>query len=183
MSKKQIEKLRIEFFKRIDETFICTNDPIKEIFEDCLKNLYEKKVESKLFPKMTDIYNDFCKDKIGVSGKFGAKECKALKSIIKYLESNVKNKEGGEEAIADAWQFVLKNVDRWDRFHQGQLTLNQIDSNFINILNSIKNGHNKPKPTETKSVADRATQVINELHRRRSHKELDENKHSKATQL
>ncbi len=139
-----------------------------------------------LFGKMTDIYNTFCIEKINVPGKFGAKEGKALKSIIKYLQSSIRNKEGGEDAIADAWQFVLKNVDKWDRFHQGQLTLNQIDSNLINILNSIRNGNKKPNGViQANSHAEFVANILNDpaFKNRATVGGVDEGKHLQAKQL
>jgi len=133
-----------------------------------LKKSNLKKSEVPLFRKMTDTYNSFCEKQIGVPGKFGAKECKALKSIIKYLESIEKIRKGGDDAVVEAWQFVLANVDKWDRFHQTQLTINQIDSNLINILNTIRNGSKKqPIGINNKSTNERINDTLEVLRRSR----------------
>jgi len=89
------------------------------------------------------IYNDFILEKLGVKAKIDALQGKALKNIIKYLKSNIKEKPTSEQAICDAFEIIFQKYDRWGKFYQDQLKLNQIDSNLINIIKLIKNGKSK----------------------------------------
>jgi hypothetical protein len=82
------------------------------------------------------IYFDFVKQHTGVPPKVSQIEGKALKSIIKYLTSIQPN----EEEVQIGWKAIFDNYSKWDTFHQKQIKLSQIDSNLINIINSIKNG-------------------------------------------
>jgi len=91
------------------------------------------------------IYNDFILEKLGVKAKIDGTQGKALKSIIKYLKSNIKEKPASKQAICDAFEIIFQKYDRWGKFYQGQLKLNQIDSNLINIIKLIKNGKSTEK--------------------------------------
>jgi len=91
-------------------------------------------VEYKEFMKS---YSDFFVEKTGLPIKIDGGDGKALKTIISYMRAATKEKGGNP---VDGWNLVLQHYDRWDKFHQGQLTLKQINSNLANILNSIRNG-------------------------------------------
>lgn len=144
----------------LDETESIEISPI-ESKQKIKKEKSSKKVEApKLYPRMMDVYNDFCIQKIGVNAKIGALEGKSMVNIILYLQNNVKDKEGGDDAVVDAWKFILDNTERWDSFRRSQLKLNQIESNLINILNDIKNG-NRQQLTKPKSISDRKNDILN----------------------
>lgn len=103
----------------------------------------EKTITDKsVYSKCSDIYNNFCLEKTSCSGVFNAMQGKALKEIIGYLSKNVKTQPATDDSICDAFRLIFNHYDRWDKFNQGQLKLNQINSNLINILNNIKNGNN-----------------------------------------
>ena len=88
-----------------------------------------------------EAYNNFMLKRTGLPGKFDGAEGKAMKTIIAYLEpiSHDKTPQG----VINSFAHILSLVDQWDPFHKGQLKLIQINSNLINIINSIKNGNTK----------------------------------------
>ena len=90
----------------------------------------------RLYSSLMAIYFDFVKQYTGVPPKVSEIEGKALKNIIKYLSSIQPN----EEDIIIGWKAIFENFNKWDSFYQKQLKLSQIDSNLLNIINSIKNG-------------------------------------------
>jgi len=109
---------------------------------------------SKIIPEYklcVEIYFNFVKEKTGVEPNFTAAEGQALKKIIKWIHQNQK-KEVTIENTVNAFKFIFINFDKWDDFHKKQLKLIQINSNIINIINSIKNG--------TKSKSNQYTSAI-----------------------
>ena len=101
-------------------------------------------VKTSAYAKCMDIYNNFIIEKLGVPAKIDALTGKSLKKIIKYLKTVSKKNTIGEpvldEDIINGFNYLTTNYDKWDKFHQGQLSMHQIESNVINIINSIKNG-------------------------------------------
>ncbi len=106
------------------------------------------------------IYNDFCLEKLGVKAKIDGTQGKALKNIIKYLKSNIKEKPASEQAICDAFEIIFQKYDRWGKFYQGQLKLNQIDSNLINIIKLIKNGRSTNSGCTDADVVKLAAEIF-----------------------
>ncbi len=115
------------------------NDKNKEKGEEVI--MPEEKIPA--YSLCMKIYNDFILEKLGVKAKIDGTQGKALKNIIKYLKSNIKEKPTSEQAICDAFEIIFQKYDRWGKFYQDQLKLNQIDSNLINIIKLIKNGKSK----------------------------------------
>lgn len=111
------------------------------------KILSDEKSDS-TYKDCIEVYNSFILTKTGVGAKINGIGGKAMKSIICYLKTQVKQKDGGKKDIVEALSYIFKNYNSWDVFHKKQLSLQQIDSNLINIINSIKNGreitNNKP---------------------------------------
>lgn len=109
------------------------------------------------------VYNDFLEKKIGASEHFSVAGRTALKKIRQYLEAQVKIKHPhmeGEELESQtlaAFNYLFVNFDKWDNFHKGQIKLQQIESNLLNIINSIKNGNPKDKqPVDAFKLATEA---------------------------
>lgn len=94
--------------------------------------------KSSAYSRCMEIYSDFIKAINGVKPQINGVTGKSLKAIIKYFNSLEKVKT--EDDVVKAFDFILKSYDKWDKFHQGQLKMNQIESNLINILNTIRNG-------------------------------------------
>ena len=92
---------------------------------------------SPLYAECIAAYNSFIIEQTGVPAKIDGQQGKAMKSIIQYLKTASTNKE--DEGVLNSFKFILAYKDKWDPFHQRQLTLSQINSNLINILSSIKN--------------------------------------------
>lgn len=115
---------------------------VKESKED----ISATSVSDGVYPLCMDIYNSFIINQTGVGAKIDSATGSALKKIITYLNTQIKNKEDYQVEVPKAFQYVFNHFDKWDSFHKGQLNLNQIESNLINILNSIRNG----KQTATK---------------------------------
>ena len=105
-----------------------------------------------------EAYNHFCKQRIGVGCKMDGAEGKAMKSIILYLTTQVKDpkyqdtiyRDDRDDQVYIAWKFILDNWDMLDDFLQKQIALRQINSNLINILNQLRNGKNRSKTSVEK---------------------------------
>ena len=110
-----------------------------------------------LFSVFMKIYFEWMETKKGFKPQIDGGDGKALKSAIQYFRTISED----ELAITKAWEAIFENYDKWDKFHQGQLRLRQINSNLTNIINSIKNG--KPS-TGAKSIAQMRNEIgdINE---------------------
>lgn len=98
-----------------------------------------------VYKKCIEIYNSFILNKTSVSAKINGKEGVAMNKIINYLKQQVKNKNDLETEIPNALTYIFSHFEKWDNFHKGQLNLSQIESNLINIINSIKNGKSTSK--------------------------------------
>lgn len=110
-----------------------------------------------------ELYNKFLEQKIGTTEQFSVAGRAGLSKTIGYLKSQVQKKhpDADIELVAtetiNAWRWVLSNFDSWDKFHQGQLKLEQINSNLINIISNIKNGTSKtPKRASARDLAAEA---------------------------
>jgi hypothetical protein len=109
-------------------------------------------------------YNDFLQKKTGVTEQFSVAGRKALKTMREYFRSLVLQKtptltgQELETQTLESFKFVLHHYDKWDPFHKGQLKLEQINSNLINIINSIKNGNpkNSKQPVDAFQLASEA---------------------------
>lgn len=110
--------------------------------------------------KCIDIYSKFIHNLIGVKPRIDALAGKAMKDIITYLRSLDKIK--CEEDVIKAFEFVLVNYSAWDDYYKQQTKLNQINSNFQNILNNIRNGVKKTN----KSDREKRVQSVDDLQRR-----------------
>lgn len=104
------------------------------------KTLSEPTASDGIYPACMDLYNSFVLQRTGVGAKFNSLTGASMKKIIAYLKTQIKDKEDLAKGIPDAFQYILSHFELWDSFHQKQLNLNQIESNLINILNSIRNG-------------------------------------------
>lgn len=100
------------------------------------------------FPLCVKVYFDFYENHTGIKPKFDKVQGSALKKIISYVKTISTN--GTEpETIADNLKIIFDNHQKWDgktndQFLRKQLKLTQIDSNLVNIINNIKNGHKNP---------------------------------------
>ena len=108
-------------------------------------DIKEKTPSDKLYPKMIDLYNEFCVKRIGVGAKMDGLQGKSMKSIIAYLATQVKMKKGDEisepqmnEGILSAWEYILSNWDLVKGYYAEQIKLSQINANMPNILMQLK---------------------------------------------
>lgn len=125
-----------------------------------------------LFQSFMSVYYKWFQEQVGIKPKIDAADGKALKAIVKYFreitnnelnnESENENKNTDLETLL-AWEFVFANYNKWDKFYQKQLNLRHINSNLMNILNSIKNG-TQSIATAGKSITDQRKEIgdINE---------------------
>lgn len=101
------------------------------------------------YTNFVSVYDNFCKQRIGVGCKMNGAEGKALKSIISYLKLHTKGDSQSE--LVQAWKYILNKWDNLDEFHKKQMKLTQINSNLINILNQLRNnGRGKTDSLEAK---------------------------------
>lgn len=125
--------------KSLNNTY---DKPVAEPLAKAKSNLPENEVENENknateYQVFVAAYSDWHNAEIGVPIKMNGADGNAMKEIISYL--NIATSQNNKSAI-EAWQFILDNYSRWDKFHQNQTKLTQINYNLTNILNSIKNG-------------------------------------------
>jgi len=113
---------------------------------------------SSVYSECMALYNDFIICRTNVAAKIDAKGGAALKKIIKYFESQVKDKDD-PMAVQKAVEFIFHHYNLWDSFHQKQITLNQIESNLINIINSIRNANRNGQITKNKLTSKYAPSI------------------------
>jgi len=103
-------------------------------------------------------YTDWYIKKVGVSYRFsGGQDGKAVKEMIDYIQKAIKDKSGAdanEGEIINAFQFILDNHGKWDKFNQKQLKLSQILSNLPNIMANIKGINGSGKIPIAERIAD-----------------------------
>ena len=122
------------------------------------ENYNEEDLPKGSFQEFLKIYSDWYELRVGVKIIFDGAQGKSLKKIITYLidNSHQKNAQGG----ADAWGYILSNWDKLEPFYRDQLKVNQILSNLPNILNQLKNGNSKTKPTNNQSSIHAAIDAL-----------------------
>jgi DNA-binding transcriptional regulator YhcF (GntR family) len=123
------------------------------ISENQKHNNIDNNTDNSIYAECIKLYDEFCHNRIGCGCKMDGLQGKAMKSIIKYLKTQVRH----EKEAKLAWEYILRNWDRLDEFHQKQIKLNQIDSNLMNILNQLRNGKKRTSDLEQK-IRDRVRQ-------------------------
>lgn len=118
-----------------------------------------------LFKSFMDVYYKWFEKQVGIKPRIEVSDATALKQVIKYFRSIMNDADVQENNKTDleilfAWEFVFANYGKWDKFHQKQLKLRQINSNLMNILNSIKNG--KQQTPIAKSIGEQYNDIIND---------------------
>lgn len=155
--------------KQSESTVQSTDDIHKPINQETKKPKTNKQsspakaeAEPSITSKFLAVYNDFLQNRTGTQEQFSKAGRAGLKKIIAFLTVQVKAKNPNDtpEQIENntvlSWEWILSNFDHWDKFHQGQLKLNQIESNLLNIIQSskLKNSHGKHiNPTQFASEA------------------------------
>lgn len=134
----------------------------KKIAKANLENVNENVNESKNendYENFISTYSSWHKTVIGIPAKISGADGKAMKDIITYLSSATKDTQStGIKAL----KFILDNYSRWNKFHQNQTKLTQINYNLTNILNSIKNG-NSNSNSQSASLEAEARRTAEEL--------------------
>lgn len=104
-----------------------------------------KKEKSTLYEDCLKIYADFFnKLKIG-KPELLVEEKSAMKQIIERLKKTAVDKKNINEEVKETWAAVLSRYDNWTKYQKENIKINQILSNFSNLLNSTQNGNNTPK--------------------------------------
>lgn len=116
------------------------------------------------YTQFIDCYNTFCLNQTGLPAKIDVIQGKAAKELIKYIVYVLEHKnktEPTEDEVVSSMIWVFTRWKSLSQYHQSQIKLTQINSNFPNIINELKNGHSKTKPiTESKSLLDRINDDI-----------------------
>lgn len=137
-----------------DQTLTHTNNKNKNNKKEKKDNkdiiLSEEKTSDSSYKLCMDIYNNFVLELTGASANINSSEGKALKLIIAYLDKNT-----NRGTSHDNFRLILDKYYLWDKFHQKQIKLLQINSNLINIINSIKNGRQNTDNPKRSAFADR----------------------------
>ncbi len=149
-------------------------DSKKDSNNDSDKDKDNKKIKSSsgkpdsLTFEFLEVYNKFLEEKIGTTEQFSTAGRAGLNKIIGYLRSQVEKKHqgAGVEELANetinAWRWILNNYGAWDKFYQQQLKLEQINSNLLNIINSIKNGTGKKSTPSAEQAVRNAEKMAAE---------------------
>lgn len=96
---------------------------------------------SSTYQQMVGVYKEFMEGQQvpffmdGVQGK-------ALKAIIKKLRA-VTTIKNDDEKMLNAWRFIFRHWDRTGDFIGKQKSLVNINRNLTEVLDKIRNGHNK----------------------------------------
>ena len=114
-----------------------------------------KEPKYSLFQSCIDIYDQFCKDKIGVGAKIDGQQGKAMKSILSYLKRQC---DGNEKMTEQSWSVILGNWDSLDKWQKNRVKLSEINSDLLNIINQIKNGRGQ----NSKNTGTELNQAIND---------------------
>lgn len=137
------------------------NGNLKKKVNPKVKSSSSAKASDGITAKFLAVYNEFLEKKIGTTEQFSKAGRAGLSKTIAYIRSQVENKHTGaapetiELEMVNAWRWIFSHFEKWDRFYQNQLKLEQINSNLINIFTSIKNGVPKQQHAADKqSVAD-----------------------------
>lgn len=88
------------------------------------------------------IYSKWFNNKFQMKPQIDGGDGKGLKEIIKFLRANCKD----EGETVDLWTTILNSYDKWEKFHQGQTRLKQINSNLQNIITHVRK--NAPETEE-----------------------------------
>lgn len=148
----QFDELKVNYKWISNSLIISINEGVSEPkvaskrIKSGLKKVLVKSVKTSniQYPKMIELYDKFCQDKTGVGCKIDGTQGKAMKRIIKFLESQCKKKdnllenEKLDEMVLLAWSYILTNWDKLDDFNRGRIKLSEIDSNMLNILIKLK---------------------------------------------
>lgn len=154
MTKKQFAK-RLE---SLGYNFSTMSDEHKEIINDCYTVQNTKREKTDLYSRLIDMYFKWMTKVKGITPKIDGAEGKSLKSIITYLRSNTKDDEEAYQSM----RIIFVRWDKLDPFHQKQLKLSQINSNLVNILNTLKNG----QQTNNNKQAGISDNYVQELRKR-----------------
>ena len=91
-----------------------------------------------------DTYHNWYLDKFGFEPLIDGSDARSVKiTIIPYLKKV--SKDGID--IKNSFNFILSKYDQWGEFNKKNTRLRQIASGLHNIIQSIKDGNKKNKPT------------------------------------
>lgn len=135
------------------------NEPLTEVVEKKKEKVSAQK-EKGLYAKFMDDYNSFYTLRTGFPAKIDGKQGSAAKSIIAYLQkiSNEKTDDG----VLISWRWILNKWDKLEPYHRNKMTLSQISSELMNIINQIKNGTGKNDQGGNGKKSLGSTQVTSE---------------------
>lgn len=147
-----------------DESFSAINGSLKLLAkleaakvpldaEKIIEKFKTKKTKYSKYQDFVKVYDDFCREHIGVGSKMDGAQGKALNTIIKYLVKESKMKD--ENGALLAWKFILENWKRLTPFVQNQTTLLQINKNLLEILTQLRNGSTKATIKANKNASIR----------------------------
>lgn len=111
-----------------------------------------KKERSVIYGRCVDEYFRWHEKLLNIKPQFDGSDGASMHQAIKYLRSM----EDGDDNIFKNFSAVLSGFDRWDKFHQGQTRMRQINSNLTNIINQLKNGKSNSKATLAGIAAEMA---------------------------
>ena len=95
------------------------------------------------------IYNEFCQKSFQAKGKIDKQESEAMTKLIIYLRESSKEQPASEQAIIGNWAYILDNYDHWDKYRQqDKIKISEIESNIVNIRNSISKNLKKKTPAQ-----------------------------------
>jgi hypothetical protein len=145
---------------------VVTEDGGQKVGRKWAANSRKKNTKSsEVYVAMIKLYDDFCQREMGMGAKIDGLQGKSMKSIISYLETQVKKKQGEieesvlNEEVIKAWTFILTQWSSISDFYKAQIRLNQINSNLPNILTQLKNANSKSRASKFASAANAAANI------------------------
>lgn len=96
-------------------------------------------VSGKLFDRCRRAFIEEYESCTGLPYHFGAKDGKALQSVIDQLQA-ILTGDRGDEAVFNGFCFLVANLPQW--YRDNQFNLNVIDCKFNDIVRTIKNERN-----------------------------------------
>ena len=112
-----------------------------------------------MYKDAINIYWRWHMEYVSFPPKIDGQQGKAMKSLLKYLQSITKDKS--DQAVLDALSYVFFHWDKLDDYTKSKTTLSQINQNIVSILTQLKNGkqtNNKGAKHITLSDVDKLLQ-------------------------
>lgn len=138
--RKQVKKERMKSYS-VPEKGGTVSEPVLDEVKDKSEKkekqpAKEKKERTDLHHRVIAIYSKFMIDMNGIKPQITGQDGEAAKRIIDYLRTIVK--DGTDEGVCAALQFIFKNWQKLEKFQRDQIKLIQIAGNMNPIITQFR---------------------------------------------